>query len=101
MVYSGYSVLPSAILVKGMARRIDGHFLASGKGNYAAFGLVDWFAGTSVGNDVVDDLKAEWDKHDMDSKVQDGANNASDMIDSIGGKMRNASNRRSGRKGSS
>src|SRR4051794_7626032 len=34
LIYSGYSVLPSMIMVKGMARRVDNHFLSSGKGNF-------------------------------------------------------------------
>ncbi|KAF2672454.1 sterol desaturase family [Microthyrium microscopicum] len=93
LTYSGYSVLPSAILVKGMARRTDLHFLTKGKGNFAAFGAVDWISGTSVGGDVVDDLKAEWDKHDMDDKVQDGADKAGSLLDSVGLNMR-----KSGRK---
>lgn len=90
MTYSGYSVLPSAILVKGMARRIDIHFLTQGDGNYAAFGLLDWAAGTGIGRDVVDDLKLEWKQHDMDEKVQKGADAGGNMIEGVGNKIKNA-----------
>jgi fatty acid hydroxylase family protein len=96
MTYSGYSVLPSAIMVKGMARRIDLHFLTKGKGNFAAFGAVDWVCGTSVGKPVVEDLQKEWDKHNMDDKVQKGADNANNLIDSIGNGVKGLSKKRSG-----
>jgi len=100
LTYSGYSVLPSAILVKGMARRVDLHFLTRGKGNFAAFGAVDWILGTSVGRPVVEDLQMEWDKHDMDNKVQQGADNAGGAIDVIGGAIQGFANpkKRGGRK---
>jgi len=100
VTYYGYSVLPSAIMLKGMARRIDNHFIASGKGNFAAFGAVDWILGTSVGGDVVDDLKAEWDKHDVDKKISQGADDAGSIMESVGAKMKNASKRKGGRNGS-
>ncbi|KAK3078681.1 hypothetical protein LTS18_006898, partial [Coniosporium uncinatum] len=49
--YSGYNVLPSAILLAGMARRADAHVLSGGKGNYGAWGVGDWVCGTSVTGD--------------------------------------------------
>jgi hypothetical protein len=83
--YSGYNILPSTILVRGMARRVDGHFLAKGKGNYTAFGAVDWISGTSVGGDpVIEDLKAEWDKHGMSDRLADGADNAGNLLEQFG-----------------
>jgi hypothetical protein len=94
MTYSGYSVLPSAILVKGMARRVDTHFLTHGDGNFSAFGLLDWSCGTGIGNDVVDDLKLEWKKHDMDDKVQQGADVGSNLIEGVGSRIKNATNGR-------
>jgi hypothetical protein len=100
LVYSGYSVLPSMIMVKGMARRVDNHFLTQGKGNYGSFGAVDWISGTSVGGNVVEDLQKEWDKHDVTGKVQESADDAGDLIESLGLQMRNGTKKRSGRKGS-
>ena len=100
ITYSGYSILPSTILIKGMARRTDNHFIVKGQGNFAAFGGLDWCCGTSVGGDVVDDLKAEWDKHNMDDKVSQGANNAGDLMESVGLKVKNAGKNKRGRKGS-
>jgi Fatty acid hydroxylase superfamily len=94
MTYSGYSVLPSAILLKGMARRIDLHFLTKGKGNFAAFGVVDWILGTSVGRPVVEDLQKEWNKHDMDDKVQQGTDTANYIMDSVKGYAKKKSGRK-------
>jgi sterol desaturase/sphingolipid hydroxylase (fatty acid hydroxylase superfamily) len=94
MTYSGYSVLPSAILVKGMARRNDTHFMTEGEGNYASFGILDWSCGTAIGADVVDDLKLEWKKHDMDQKAQQGADAGGNLIEGVGNKIKNATNGR-------
>jgi hypothetical protein len=91
LTYSGYIVLPSTILIRGMARRTDAHFLAKGKGNYTAFGAVDWVAGTSVGGpEVIDDLKKEWDKHGMGEKVNEGLDDAGDIMESVGLRLRNS-----------
>ncbi|KAF1994445.1 hypothetical protein P154DRAFT_527080, partial [Amniculicola lignicola CBS 123094] len=57
-VYSGYSILPSTIMLRGMARRCDAHMMTAGEGNYGPLGVLDWVNGTTVGGDVVDDFKA-------------------------------------------
>ena len=38
--YSGYSILPSTIILAGMARRVDGHMMNEGQGNFGASGLM-------------------------------------------------------------
>ncbi|KAK8226729.1 hypothetical protein HDK77DRAFT_114789 [Phyllosticta capitalensis] len=68
-VYSGYSVLPSGILLSGMARRADAHAMNGGKGNYAPIGVLDWLHGTSVGSDVSDDVRQELEKHDVKERA--------------------------------
>ncbi|KAK8212387.1 hypothetical protein IWZ01DRAFT_433288 [Phyllosticta capitalensis] len=68
-VYSGYSVLPSGILLSGMARRADAHAMNGGKGNYAPIGVLDWLHGTSVGSDVSDDVRQELEKHDVKERT--------------------------------
>ena len=88
VTYSGYSVLPSGILLPGMAKRIDNHFLVRGEGNYAAFGALDWCHGTSVGRDVVDDFRAEWDKHDGDGKMLEASDRAGNLLEGVGEKVR-------------
>jgi hypothetical protein len=100
LVYSGYTVLPSMIMVRGMARRVDNHFLSRGEGNYGSFGAADWISGTSVGGNVVEDLQEEWDKHNMTDKVQANANDAGDLMESLGLQMKNGTKKRTRRKGS-
>ena len=91
-------MLPSAIMLPGMARRLDTHFIVKGQGNFAPWGVADWVLGTSVGDDVVDDMAAEWDKHDGDQKLKEIGDSASGMIDGIAGKARRVGKRRSARK---
>ena len=71
-----------------MAKRIDNHFLVRGEGNYAAFGALDWCHGTSVGRDVVDDFRAEWDKHDGDGKMLEASDRAGNLLEGVGEKVR-------------
>lgn len=60
---SGYTVVPG-IMMGGVARRCATHYAGSGRGNYGAWGLLDWVHGTSLGkDDVVDDVKREGEKH--------------------------------------
>ena len=72
--FSGYSVLPSTILLSGMARRQEAHYLCKGKGNFGVFGVMDWCCSTVVGeDDVVDDVVEEAGKRDVGGKVKRGA----------------------------
>ncbi|KAJ9616766.1 hypothetical protein H2200_000485 [Cladophialophora chaetospira] len=68
--YSGYSTMPTNFILGGMARRTDNHVLCGGEGNFGPWGLVDWVMGTSVGGELIDDLVAEADKHDVEGKVE-------------------------------
>jgi len=94
MTYSGYSIMPSGILLPGMARRNDNHFLCKGQGNFASFGAIDWVSGTSVGGDVVEDMKAEWEKHGGEQKLIDAGDSTGNFVDNMGEKLK----RKSGRK---
>ncbi|QDS72566.1 hypothetical protein FKW77_000760 [Venturia effusa] len=98
--YSGYStaLLPSGVILPGMAHRVEGHFLSKGEGNFSSFGLVDWVSGTSVGTDFIDDMKAEWDKRDGSGKLLEAGDNARNLIDGVGDKMRAKDGMRKGRK---
>ncbi|KAI8964347.1 hypothetical protein F5Y11DRAFT_316015 [Daldinia sp. FL1419] len=82
---SGYSIVPG-IIMGGIARRTATHYASGGRGNFGAWGLLDWASGTSVGKDVVEDIHDEAEKHqvkergqkavsDTGSIVQDGISN--------------------------
>jgi hypothetical protein len=86
--YSGYSALPSTIMLNGMARRAEVH-MATQKGNYAPFGVLDWVHGTSIGGDVMDDLSAEMEKRDVQGKADKAMDDAGDMIGNVTEKAKN------------
>jgi hypothetical protein len=64
LTLSGYSTVPGIIL-GGITRRQDLHSQGRGKGNFAPWGFLDWLHGTSIGPDVIDDVKDEAEKHHL------------------------------------
>ena len=68
-VYSGYAVLPTGLVLGGMARRHERHIMAGVDGNYGAYGLIDLLAGTGLGNhDLIDDVREEAEKRDLEGR---------------------------------
>lgn len=67
--HSGYSTVPTNFLLGGIARRADMHLISGGEGNFGPWGIIDWLCGTTVGPDVIDDMMAEAEKHDMEGKL--------------------------------
>lgn len=98
LVWSGYSILPSTIILPGMARRLDAHMVSGGKGNFAPWGVLDWVHGTSLGQDVMDDLRDEMDKHDVQERTGNAVNRAGDVMGDVGTRLRSKGRRKSGRK---
>ncbi|KIW15027.1 hypothetical protein PV08_07814 [Exophiala spinifera] len=78
--YSGYSTVPTNFVLGGMARRTDTHVMCDGQGNYGPWGLVDWLMGTSVGQDVLDDVALEAEKHDVPARVEGAKRKASRKV---------------------
>ena len=81
-VYSGYAVLPSSIVLVGMARRTDEHFavVADGKavGNFGRTGILDIVCRTTCPgeDDATDDIEAEAKKHRVQQKAEGAVNGA-------------------------
>ncbi|KAI1747485.1 sterol desaturase family [Xylaria castorea] len=95
---SGYSVIPG-IIMGGITRRTATHYASGGKGNYGAWGLLDWFSGTSVGKDVVEDLQDEAEKHQVKERGRKAVSDTSSLVqDGIDGlkKGRKGRKKRSG-----
>lgn len=92
-IYSGYSVLPSQILLAGMAKRTDSHYATSGRGNYGNWGILDWILGTCCPGDadVVDDVEDEMDKGSA-------RQHASNMMQAAGDRFRRTDDKASLRK---
>ena len=67
--HSGYSTMPTNFILGGVARRTDVHVVSGGEGNFGPWGAIDCVCGTTVGADVIDDLRAEAEKHDMEGKI--------------------------------
>ncbi|KAF2263346.1 hypothetical protein CC78DRAFT_518761 [Lojkania enalia] len=97
-VYSGYNVLPSTIMLRGMARRCDAHMMSEGKGNYGPLGVMDWVHGTTLGADVVDDLREEMDKHDVQERTGRAIDEAGDRANGVATKLKNRGRKGRGRK---
>ncbi|CAJ2513074.1 Uu.00g011930.m01.CDS01 [Anthostomella pinea] len=76
---SGYSVVPG-IFMGGIARRTASHYASRGKGNYGAWGLLDWINGTSVGKDVIEDIQDEADKHQVQGRGQKAISDTGSMM---------------------
>ncbi|KAK1995657.1 sterol desaturase family protein [Colletotrichum falcatum] len=79
MAMSGYSVVPG-IIMGGIARRTAVHYAGKGGGNYGAWGVMDWAHGTSQGQDVVDDMRAEAEKHRVKERGGRAASNGAEFL---------------------
>lgn len=97
-VYSGYNVLPSTIMLRGMARRADAHMMSQGKGNFGPLGVLDWMHGTTLGADVMDDLQDEMEKHHVQERSGRAINEAGDTANGIAGKLKGKAKRGRGKK---
>lgn len=95
-VTSGYTVLPSTIMLVGMAQRCDEHFASVHEGpevgNYGRLGVLDLVCGTGCrsGDDIADDLQEEAEKHDVQNRTRNAVKGAKAGIK---GKTRTRSNK--------
>ncbi|EFQ35717.1 sterol desaturase family protein [Colletotrichum graminicola] len=79
MAMSGYSIVPG-IVMGGIARRTAVHYASRGDGNYGAWGVLDWAHGTSQGQDVVDDMRAEAEKHRVKERGERAVSNGAGFL---------------------
>ena len=68
--YSGYNVLPSSFVLGGIARRQERHLMGSESGNYGCWGLCDLVMRTSLGSDVLEDVRDEAHTNDVGEKAK-------------------------------
>ena len=47
--------------------------MGGGRGNYSAYGLLDLLAGTSLGSDVIDDVREEAERNHTGKKAKSKA----------------------------
>ena len=96
--YSGYNVLPSTIMLRGMARRVDAHMMSEGKGNYGPIGVMDWAHGTTLGADVMDNVMEEMDKHNVQERAGKAIDDAGDAANGVGAKLKGRAKKGRGKK---
>lgn len=76
--------------------------MSQGQGNFGGIGIMDWAHGTTLGAGVIDDLKAEMEKHDVkerSAKAIDGAGDkANDATSGLAAKLRRGSGKSKGKK---
>ncbi|KAF2188335.1 hypothetical protein K469DRAFT_567121 [Zopfia rhizophila CBS 207.26] len=96
--YSGYNVLPSTIMLRGMARRTDAHMMSQGKGNYGPIGVLDWVHGTTLGADVMGDVREEMDKHDVQERAGRAIDGVGDAANGFGNKLNSRAKKGRGKK---
>jgi hypothetical protein len=75
LTLSGYNTIPG-IMLGGFARRQDLHSQSHGQGNFAPWGFMDWLHGTSIGPDVIDDVRDEAEKHQVAERSGEAWGNA-------------------------
>lgn len=89
---SGYTIVPG-IIMGGIARRSALHY-ARPTGNFGCWGVLDWVHGTSLGGDVMADVRDEADKHRLKERGEKAADDAgSAMWDGVNGLRRSARSR--------
>ncbi|EFR01527.1 sterol desaturase [Nannizzia gypsea CBS 118893] len=67
--HSGYKPMPTSFFIGGIARRIDQHLLHGGHGNYAPLGVMDWLFGTSIGDELEDDIPEQSNRESIAEKL--------------------------------
>ncbi|KAF2964712.1 hypothetical protein GQX73_g8869 [Xylaria multiplex] len=76
---SGYSIIPG-IIMGGITRRTAAHYASRARGNYGAWGLLDWIHGTSVGKNIVKDVRDEAEKHQVKERGVKAANDTGSLM---------------------
>lgn len=83
--YSGYNVLPSGLILGGMARRQERHLMSKGEGNFGCFGALDFILGTTLGQDMIEDVTEELEE-EVHKKRGKSKDKTSPKISSVGRK---------------
>jgi hypothetical protein len=86
-INSGYAVLPSSIVLAGMARRTDAHFITAASSkeascNFGHWGILDFVFGTSCKDtaSIFEDLQDEAHKQRLDERAQKAVRGALDGL---------------------
>ncbi|KAM0251435.1 hypothetical protein ACHAQJ_008186 [Trichoderma viride] len=98
LAMSGYTIVPG-IIMGGIVQRSAIHYAGKGTSNYGSWGILDWVNGTSRGRDVLEDVKNEAEKHNLQErsakKVDQGAGTVQEGMNAL---SEGVKTRKSGRK---
>lgn len=72
--------------------------MSHGEGNFGPLGVLDWAHGTTLGGDVVDDLRAEMEKHDVKERTGEAIDQAGDAANGVAGKLKSRARKGRGKK---
>lgn len=72
--------------------------MSNGEGNFGPLGVLDWCHGTTLGADVMDDLKAEMEKHDVQERSSKAIDDAGDAASGLAGKLKGRAKKGRGKK---
>ncbi|KAM7193911.1 hypothetical protein V8F20_008181 [Naviculisporaceae sp. PSN 640] len=96
---SGYTIVPGIIL-GGITRRNALHYCSGSSsgsgGNFGSWGVLDWVHGTSLGKDVMSDVKDEAEKHRLKERGEKAADDVGGLVEEgISSLRRSTRNRKS------
>ncbi|KAL7936558.1 hypothetical protein V8C35DRAFT_295819 [Trichoderma chlorosporum] len=98
LAMSGYTVVPG-IIMGGIVQRTSIHYAGKGTSNFGSWGILDWVNGTSRGRDVLEDVKREADKHQLQELSAKKVNKGAEAVqEGIGGFREGMRTRKSGRR---
>lgn len=72
--------------------------MSGGEGNFGPLGVLDWAHGTTLGGDVMDDLREEAEKHHVQERTGRAIDNAGDAANGIAGKLKGKGKKGKGKK---
>lgn len=81
MAMSGYTIVPG-IIMSGIGQRCSIHYASSGQANFGAYGVADWAHGTSKGRGVLEDLRDEAEKHNLQERAGERVNEGAGLVQS-------------------
>ncbi|KAI5868274.1 hypothetical protein GGS23DRAFT_20242 [Durotheca rogersii] len=81
---SSYSIVPG-IVMGGITRRTAAHYASGGRGNYGAWGLLDWISGTNVGKNAVEDAQEEAERREPAERTRQASSTGSIVQDALDG----------------
>lgn len=72
--------------------------MSEGEGNFGCTGVLDWAHGTSLGSNVMDDLREEAEKHNVQERTDKAIDQAGEKASGIGEALKKKARKGKGKK---